>query len=50
MTIGQMLSQIREKKKLTKDRIVVGSLDDAVVAFFGKKRYTSIYASDIPQS
>ena len=46
MTIGQMLSQIREKKKLSKDRIVVGSLDDAVVAFL-EKRGIPVYTQEI---
>jgi len=46
MPIKQMLSQIREKKKLSKDRIVVGSLDDAVVAFLKQKKVV-IHTRDI---
>ena len=46
MPIKQMLSQIREKKKLSKDRIVVGSLDDAVVALL-EKRGIPVYTKEI---
>ncbi len=33
MTIKEMLSQLRDKKRLTKDRVVVGYLDDEIVKF-----------------
>ena len=46
MPIQQMLSQIREKRKLSKDHIVVGFLDDTVVAFLRQKRVV-IHSRDI---
>ena len=46
MASEQMLSQIREKRKLSKDRIVVGSLNDAVVAFL-EERGIPVYTKEI---
>ncbi len=46
MDIKSMLSQIREKRKLSRDYINVGCLDDAIIDFL-EKRGVSVHSREI---